>query len=162
MIRYTCLTAVVLGLGCGGLCLFRPAWVHSAGLDFWNMADAERAVADADRFGEEIEAVDRIVQERSAAKEIIIRDLLAERLTLLEAAAQFRRLDVASPAAARSHQRFADQSEGERYCRQVLLWARSTMQAWPPTRVEPILSRLEAELRAHMAEHDGAVILTAK
>jgi hypothetical protein len=161
MIRYTCLTAAVLGLGRGGLWLFRPAWLHSAGLDFWNLADAERAVADAEQFGEEIEAVDHIVQERSATREIIIRDLLAEQLTLLEAAAQFRGLEVASPASARSLQRIPARSEGERYCRQVLLWVRSTTQDWPRSHAEPILSRLEAELQAHMAEHDGDVILPA-
>jgi hypothetical protein len=162
MIRFTCVTVTVLGLGYGALWVAGPAWVRSAGLDFWNLAEAERDAADAEQVGAEIESVDRIVQSRCAAKEIIIRDLLAERLTLMEAAAEFRRLHIAAPPAARSHQMVPARSEGERYCREVLQWVRSTMQDWPPTQLEPILARLEAELQAHMAEHDGDVILPAK
>jgi hypothetical protein len=162
MIRFTFLTLAVLSLGYGALWVFRPAWVRTAGLDLWNMADAEQDVADAERVGAEIQSVDRIVQVRCAAKEIIIRDLLAERLTLMEAAAEFRHLHIAAPPAARSHQMFPARSEGERYCREVLQWVRSTTTDWPPTQGEPILARLEAELQAHMAEHDGDVILPAK
>jgi len=54
---------------------------------------------------------------------------------------------------------FPGNSEEERYCHQVLEWARVRGQPWPPSQLELLLCRLEAELDEHLAAHDGQVEL---
>jgi hypothetical protein len=123
--RHTCL-GLTLGLSSLALALaLVPGLAAAVGLDLWNVPAALGAMGKAaeldGRLDEELQAV----QLRRALKDEAAEDVVAGRLTLVEAAAQFRRLD-------------ADASEGyrrawvvmargvpdeERYCRQVLDYA---------------------------------------
>jgi hypothetical protein len=69
----------------------------------------------------------RAVRARSEAKERVVRALLAGEGTLLEAAARFRQLDAAEPRVRpESHPTvYAGDTEAERYCRAVIVWAAS-------------------------------------
>jgi hypothetical protein len=82
---------------------------------------------------------DRAIQERIAAKEVVIEQVFARRLTLSQAAAEFRRV----------HERFPpegppDDPPEEGLCRQVLKWVRTRILTDPGC--DPaVLAELEAE-----------------
>jgi hypothetical protein len=162
MIRGTVLALALLGLGYVALAMFRPAWASAVGLDVWNLEDEERERTAAERRGAELEEIDRAIQENIAAKDGVIDDLLAERLTLLEAAALFRRLDAVCPGRSTIPERIPGRTEEERYCRQVIYWVEATTRYWPPSQAAAIRNRLEAELSAHQASYDGAVLLSRR
>ena len=87
-------------------------------------------------------------------------ELVQQRLTLVEAAAQFRQLTV-EPAEfpGRGPVEFPGRTEEERYCREVIQWVKGMATARTSDRSTDILEHLEAELEAHMDSHGGEVIL---
>jgi hypothetical protein len=102
-------------------------------------------------------ALDTESQERAAmsyrclqAKRAVVTELLADRLTLLEAAARFRELDAGMPEA---RDRLLQAYPGVPYqvalCQQVIARARSELEARALEQVESVVARLEAELQAH-------------
>jgi len=161
MIRRAVLLLALTVLGGVALAVFRPAWASALGLDLWNLPQLERRLADQERRKEELQTKARVLNVRIAAKEEVIYELLDEQLTLLEAAASFRKLDADSEVyAGRSSDSFRGKTEGERSCRQVLQWVRVQTQDWEPDQAEKLVARLEAELEAHLASHGGEVELT--
>jgi hypothetical protein len=103
-------------------------------------------------------ALDTESQERAAmihrclqAKCAVVTELLADRLTLLEAAARFRELDAGMPEA---RDRLLQAYPGVPYevalCQQVIAHARSELKVRAPEQVKSVVARLEAELQAHL------------
>src|SRR5262249_31634472 len=88
---------------------------------------------------------------RIQAKHDVICELLAGRLTLLEAAAGFRDLDAGLPEV---RDRLVQHYPGMPYemmlCRQVIEQERSVLGVRDPDQVERVVARLEAELQAHL------------
>jgi hypothetical protein len=160
MARCAILLLALLGLGYAGLATFRPAWATAVGLDVWNLPELQRRKAAADQRSAELARKDALVVERVLAKDQVVREVLADRMTLLQAAAWFRRLNTATPEIPGPDPRnYPGRTEGERYCRQVLLWARMETEELTPSHAEEIRCRLEAELAAHLASHNGEVVL---
>jgi hypothetical protein len=132
--RALALSALALALLCGAAALARLC----LGLDLgqgdlaWLCRERERSAALRRRDG--------VMQERVAAKEAVIGQVLGRRLTLLQAAAAFRRV----------HERFPpegppdDPSDEEGLCRQVLRWV-ETGTLTDPGRDPAVLAELEAE-----------------
>jgi hypothetical protein len=152
MKRYVYSTLIVLGLGYAALAASRPSWATAAGLDLWNLRDLEQELAAEQCICEEMSRQQSVVVQRSAAKEEVLHELVDDRLSLLQAAAKFRRFTV-EPAEypGKGPEYLPGNTEGERYCREVLEWAKSEP--------EEIQSRLESELEAVLAAGDGEVIL---
>ncbi len=160
MFRYARLTLNILGLACAALCVLRPELASEVGFDVWNLIDPQSNMAAQQRFAQELDQQDEIIKDRIAAKTEIIREVLADRLTLLEAAASFRHV-TANPREYPGHgpEFFPGQTESERYCHQVLHWVKCETHGWAPSHAEAIWCRLTAELDEYLASHDGEVIL---
>jgi hypothetical protein len=97
----------------------------------------------------------RAVRARLAAKEEAVRALLAGDCTLLEAAARFRELDAWEPRVRwEAHPAvYAGDTEAERYCRAVLVWAGSVARSYSAgdelAEGLAAVRRLEGELEGH-------------
>jgi hypothetical protein len=101
-----------------------------------------------------------VVLNRSRAKHAIIVDLLAGRLTLLQAGRQFKDLNE-TPITCQDDYRpnFPGRTDEEKVCRQVLLWLENELHERGRPQAEAIVQRFEDELRRHMACHGGRVVL---
>jgi hypothetical protein len=160
MFRCAILFLAVLGVASAALTIFRPAWATKVGLDVWNLPDLESRMAAAEQQSADLTRKNALVCDRIEAKEQVLQELLAERMTLLQAAAWFRRLDTATPEVPGAPpDRYPGRTEGERYCYLVMDWALSNREELTPSHAEEIRGRLQAELDAHLASHDGAIVL---
>jgi hypothetical protein len=85
------------------------------------------------------------------AKRAVVTELLADRLTLMEAAARFRELDADMPE---TRDRLLQAYPGVPYevvlCRQVIGHARGELEVRAPEQVKRVVARLEAELQAYL------------
>jgi hypothetical protein len=103
------------------------------------------------------------LQERAAmgyrhaqAKRAVVTELLADRLTLVEAAARFRELDADLPETRdRLLQAYPGVSYEEALCRQVIGHARGELEVRAPEQMRSVVARLEAELQAHLESEAG-------
>ena len=94
--------------------------------------------------------------QRHEAKESIVAEVIADRLTLLEAAAQFRDLNSTWPRA--SHwlqQRYPGVPYERALCRQIIDLVCIELQQCAPERRDCFVTRLEAELQAHLECEPG-------
>jgi hypothetical protein len=153
LLSMVALSAVAIGI-------FRPGWATTVGVDVWNVAKLERARTAQERRAELLERQCEIIRYRCAAKEQVVRDVLARRLTLLEAASEFRSLNAEPPDfPSPPPDECFGRTENERYCRLVLDWVRSASEDLTPSQADEILRLLEEELETHLAAHGGEVIL---
>ena len=126
----------------------------------WNLAELTRAQIDEDRRAETLQHLSEVIAEHVRQREHVVQRLLAGQLSLVEAARRFRSLNAELPGYAHTAiDSFRGQSEGERCCRQVIRWVESSASVPTPSQIEEVLRGLEAELAAHLVEHDGVVIL---
>jgi hypothetical protein len=98
-----------------------------------------------------------VVRRRILAKSDIIARLIAEELTLIEAANLFHYVNT-RPAGIedQSWKLMPGHDDGERLCRQVLNWVETSVrQTFVPSEAEARLEKLERELSQHIAAHGG-------
>ena len=107
---------------------------------------------------EEMDRRRQIHINRSAFMDRAVRDLLAGRLTLVEAAVQFRDVEEELPVTWRPQTAATGLSEGERLCRIVMVRAKGWVQTNLPSQAAAVAARLEAELEEHRSL-DGTVRL---
>jgi hypothetical protein len=121
--RLVCLTLALAALA-AVFGLF-PGLAAAVGLDFWNVPAALDAIGQAAESDRRIDEEILATQMRMDRREEVTEDVVAGRLTLVEAAAWFRRLDAdAAEAYRRGWRRVTEGgSDEERYCRQVLNYA---------------------------------------
>jgi hypothetical protein len=102
----------------------------------------------------------KVLLRRIAAKDEVIDRLLAGDLTLLEAAAWFRRLNADPPHLAMDYSMLAGDSEEEKVCRQVISWVghHLAMKAASASEAHDVVHRLEGELQERL-RRDGRVEL---
>jgi len=104
-------------------------------------------------FALRIELEERVAMSyhRIQAKHVVVTELLADRLTLLEAAARFGELYAGIPEI---WDRLLRTYPGVPYevalCRKVIEHTRSALQVRAPEQVGSVVARLEAELQAHL------------
>jgi hypothetical protein len=123
--RHTCL-GLTLGLSSLTLALaLVPGLAAAVGLDLWNVPAALNSLREAAEIDGRLDEDLLAVQLRMALKDEAAEDVAAGRLTLVEAAAQFRRLDADASEGYRQGWRLLAEgdSDEERYCRQVLNYA---------------------------------------
>jgi hypothetical protein len=96
--------------------------------------------------------------ERHAVKDRAVRNLLAGRLTLLEAAAQFRDVEAAQPVTWVPQIAATGPADGESLCRKVIAMAKGWMLENVPAQAVAETARLEAELEQQRGP-DGVVRL---
>jgi hypothetical protein len=91
-------------------------------------------------------------------KQDIVLQLLDGRLTLLEAAAQFQRVNcLLKGQGTGPNPAEPNPEDGERVCRMVIGWVQLAL-ADRPERAEVLTARLEQELQEHLAK-EGVVVL---
>jgi hypothetical protein len=129
---------------------------HEAGLDFWRLPQAQREAEDGLRQSDALDARLRVVLDCHAAKERALAALLAGRLPLREAAARFRRADLANPSFPWSifPDLFPGANDAERHAREVIEHARVALRD-EPARAAAVVSRLEAELQEDLTRGAG-------
>jgi|GEM_PF-3368918 len=107
---------------------------------------------------EELERRRQIYLQRYGVKEHAVQDLLAGRLELLQAAAQFRDVEKSLPVTWAPRIAATGPAEEERLCRVVISMARGWMLENVPAQAAAATARLEAELEQHR-DPDGVVRL---
>jgi hypothetical protein len=95
---------------------------------------------------------------RIAVKDRAVRDLLARRLTLVQAAAQFRDLVKEQPVTWWPRNTATGPEEAERLCRVVMDMANDWLEVNLPALAADATARLKAELEEHRGQ-DGTVRL---
>src|SRR5262249_27141722 len=132
MIRYLTSLLALLGLCSAVVALVRPQWATTFGLDLWNLPQLERELADCERVARRLAIEQVALNQRAAGKPHALRELLDGHLTLTQAAAWFRHLDGEARGVAPDY--LPGKTEGERYCREVILWAQAELRDWPADR----------------------------
>lgn len=95
---------------------------------------------------------------RSVIRDRAIRELLAGRLTLVQAAAQFRDVEEDHPVSWWPQNAATGSAEGERLCRMVIGRATGWVESHLPSQAAAVAARLVAELEEHRSP-DGTVRL---
>ena len=136
-----------------------PDLLEHCGLD---LAAGARCREEQARARQRDEAVARryaVSLQRTHAKQAIIDDLIAGRLTLVEAARRFILVNE-TPVICQDDYRaiYPGRSDGEKACRQVLSWVESPLKDISPGRAEEIRRRLTDELRRHLECNNGLVV----
>jgi hypothetical protein len=145
------LTAVAVSL--------RPDWAGDLGIDVWNMPELQEQIARNLREQEALDREGEVVHRRMAAKRVVVADLAAERLTLLEAAARFRDLNALSPDSLHYVRTcYPGTTDEERLCRQVIAWTETELHERRADDAERVVARLRAEL-GELLGRDGGIRL---
>ena len=131
--------------------------------DFLGIAALSETQEYIARMAQRREALSRraeLIQQRSDAKQVIIRELLDDKLTLLQAARRFKDLNETPITCQDNYRlRYPGRSDGEKVCRQVLAWMDLDLAGLPPDQGKALSHRYEQELREHLESHDGVVVL---
>jgi hypothetical protein len=117
---------------------------------------AQCLLDDKSPMDEETEHRRQILLQRFAVKVRAVRCLLAGRLTLLQAAAQFRDVEEAQPITWGPDIAATGPADGERLCRRVIAMARGWMLENVPAQAAAETARLEAELEQHRGADGSA------
>jgi hypothetical protein len=105
---------------------------------------------------QQLERLERSVQAqrlRNAFKDAVVHALFDGRMTLLEAATNFQRLDEECPFGLAALSAYEGRTEVERRCRQIITWARNSPSAMPSERSNAFVLRLEEELARQQSGH---------
>ena len=126
-----------------------PTWAVALGIDVWNVPALEAELRAGAEEAQRLDAEDEYVRRRIELKEMIVRDLVAERVSLAEATDRFVELNALRPRSAEAvRESFPGATDREKTARNVIAYAltRST-----PDQQGAISSRLETELRQMLA-----------
>ena len=136
-----------------------PAWLAGPGPKGESAWELGARLVYEDRREELLSQVRASVLNRLARRQEIARDVIAGRLSLLEAAVGFRRLNEQCPDFAAAYRRgYPGATAEESLCRQVIYWVFNELEPKAPDRAREVTSRLEAELESHLSR-DGTVHL---
>jgi hypothetical protein len=129
------------------------------GLDVWSLPELVTQMASDRQRQATLEEERAVILQRSAVRRQVVAGLEGGRLGLLEAAAQFRDVDVATPDCLHFVRiAYPGNSDEERFCRQVICWARSEVKLRSPKEADRLAAQLEADLQEHL-RRDGGVRL---
>jgi hypothetical protein len=147
------LLSAIAGLTCNG----HRWW---CGNDWLDVRASFHDLHEAQRLGEEKDAVLAALYEVHVARQAVLADLVARRLTLREAAARFRDLAQDTPDYPWYLLRasFPGPTDDERFCHQVIRHVQSYVSVVRPDEEAEVVARLEAELEA-CREPDGTIRL---
>jgi hypothetical protein len=139
--------ALLVSLACG------LAFALVGGLSTWSEGWGDgflaEVLAEAER-GSRLDDLSGAYARRIYAKHRLVDDVIAGRLSLLQAAAGFRELNEQPPVYDRERFRalYPGADDDERHCREVLAWVIDQLRGCLDTDASDLASRLEAELQA--------------
>jgi hypothetical protein len=147
------LTAGALGLVVAGVSVAHPSWPSDLGLDFWNVPSLKERINHDIHLAAHLEAHDVRILQRIAAKEEIVDDLIGGRISLLDAAAQFRALNAGRrDYLAVIRTTYPGRTDDERMCRNVISFVESAVTSDEDGRY--VVYRLNEELNRLLANGD--------
>lgn len=153
------ITLSVVAFSAFGLVLATPSVSKSLGIDFWNLPSLQEELQELREAGQKLTAEDEAVLRRIRLKNTIISELLDGRITLFEAAAEFRELSAAHPQYMQMlTMRYPYRSANEIYCLNVIEFVESNIQCRPSATPE-IVQYLRDQLALHKHHNGGQVIL---
>jgi len=79
-----------------GLGWCNQEWLSDSGIDFWNLPRLNRQLQKNDESMQEAQVEITLIQQRYMTKDVIVDNLIKERITLSEALAQFQQLNACS------------------------------------------------------------------
>jgi hypothetical protein len=131
-----------------------PSWAAAVGLDLWTVPGAVDELGQEANRDEQLDEALQATQRRTVAKAELAQEAAAGRLTLFEAAARFRDLDAGVTEDYRCGWRHLAEgaSDEERYCRQVIGYARLALR--DRSDGPALLDRLRAQLDEALARGD--------
>jgi hypothetical protein len=155
-------TSLVLGTVMAaliGMVHIQPSWAASINRDWLSLCELEEVIKTNHRqeikLGEQLERA----HQRFASRRRIVADVIAQRTTLVHAAAELRSINQEMPAFSQSYfDAFRGNSEGERLCRHVIHLVRADLSERTRTPDAATVERLEGELKA-LLQQDGIVHL---
>jgi len=150
------LFVLLLAVGVAGFACYGVR--SSTGPSFSDRSEFPRALAERGPNDAELERRRQIAMRRSAAKETAVRELLAGRLTLGEAAVCFRNAEEETPLTWVPPRTAGVTGEAELLCRDVMERARGWVAEYLPEATALVFARLEAELQ-QLHGPDGVVRL---
>jgi hypothetical protein len=107
----------------------------------------------------ELSRFDGVLVARCHERQTIVEQLAAGRISLFEAAAEFKRLNAQpNPCKYNSVAQLPGNSDNERTCWQVIYWLDANTRHLPPSQHQLLLDRVKADLCDHRARN-GTVIL---
>jgi hypothetical protein len=144
--------------GAAGLLYFDPDKGSRQDSDCNAPSTVRRSIDDKYPMDEESEHRLQIYLMRIAVRDRVVRNLLAGRLTLLQAATQFRDMEKDLPVTWGPPIEATGPGEGERLCRSVMRWVHNWIAENLPAEAASVAARLEAEL-GQLRGPDGTVRL---
>jgi hypothetical protein len=122
-----------------------PSWARAAGLDVWNVRDLEQELETATRNQDRLTVEDATILNRIHVKEALIGDLIAGRVSLAEATAQFLAFNADNPGCvAVLRVAYPGDTDEERTAHNVMDYA--IQRVANPAERAALASRLAAEL----------------
>jgi hypothetical protein len=138
------------------LLLCGVVWVGVRGTDWWaGPGTGDGLDPEARRGRPNDDEQFRAIRRRIETKHRLAREVIDGRLTLLEAAARFRDLDLEPPPFAQNglRCRYPGVSDDELHCREVIFFVHAELRDRPGTDAH-IMARLEAELKERLGRGD--------
>ncbi|MBN9523554.1 hypothetical protein J0H58_34425 [bacterium] len=134
------------GAAAVGLGPWLPGWLSAAGLDAWNTPSLRRQVAANEQEADRLSGQINHVTEQILAKERLAAELIAGRVTLADAAAEFETMMVTQPQVAASiRAKYPDAAtDRERAARHVIDFA--NLRLADPAARDRLAVRMSAEL----------------
>lgn len=153
-LRRNALIVVVCCACLAGVVIACPAWAADVGLDFWNFAEYEDALAEDQQLAHQIETESQTVQRSILLRDALIEDLIADRTTLSAVFAQYLELNRSSPDRLRTLRLIfpADSDEDSTFL-QIRAFVRVVL-AEEPARRDSLLARLQRDFETLRADND--------
>jgi hypothetical protein len=122
-------------------------WVCYGAPDFWNLSEHSRRLEEGKELEYDLDVRQKALYECVLGKDRVAREVIAGRLSLQEAAEQFRYLSLSRPDfnLERFRKTYAGATDTERHCRSVLYWVQALLKD-QPEKEQQIVVRLEREL----------------
>jgi hypothetical protein len=147
LVRRLVLLPAVFAVTFAGAFAANPVWARSVGLDVWNASALAREHQEAIEQQRELNVVAAAIYQRIEAKEAIVRELVAGRMTLADATARFKALNAMDQDALRViRETFPGSSDEEKTARNVIEYTLGRADA-PAARAR-LDRRLKAEFQA--------------
>ena len=149
------ISAGAIALAGYALELAHPGWVPELATDVWTLPNLRSDLHEELEFGSQLEVEMSAVLSRVHAKQQALRDLIDERLTLIEVAARYRELDrkISNDEPVRLRAAWPGHCVLERYCNQIIQATEWEFSQKPCT-AAAVVARLRSEFKE--AEESGA------
>jgi hypothetical protein len=139
-----------------------PNWAARSGADWRSLSNLLSGLEEGLRQNEELDRRLAVTEQCNAGRQEVVADLIAGRISLLQAAVRFGCLNQRLPESGVAYRyAYPGNSEAERLCRYVIAYTRTTLIDESPELAATMVELLNAELR-QLLEADGTVQMSGE